>query len=516
MKKSLILKLFVAGVLAFSARSSFAQWPTLDITSIKTMIGSNSEETEQTTQTTEKTALEAENLAATGAPSKTLISEDDAAKAEKARKKAERAKKRAEWLQKKKKQYEDLKKRYDDTKKKIDAAKAAYDQGMQAYQQTKEAYEQGMAAANALKEGDLEGAVAAGQAAAAAGQAAAASGQSAYNQTADMKKDLQKNKSNNDDQKTTGTKSETKEKKSNFLQNVTESDAFKKGSEAFNSVSDILPEISEFAEGAWNTEDISEDEEIIEEEFLIDETEEEEAEEDATEEEQLPAEVGGVPLEETSQRRAFRKLPQENQEAAPATENSQTETPKETLQTEEVKPAQQTSSVEKIFLKFEPMAFAQMGDYKTGTDEEGTFVFSDTIANKCGMGLEDLSFENVQNCVKTWVFAMNDPDATLANEAKEEYDKALHDHVAANASKSLDGTAYAASFKKDVADKLSDKSGATTSIRDEMAFKGKVMQTNAELMMHLLETDSADLTYNSLKEVKLLTKDYYENEEAEK
>ena len=33
--------------------------------------------------------------------------------------------------------------------------------------------------------------------------------------------------------------------------------------------------------------------------------------------------------------------------------------------------------------------------------------------------------------------------------------------------------------------------------------------------MHLLETDSADLTYDSLKEVKLLTKDYYEDEEAE-
>lgn len=454
------------------------------------MISSNSEETEQTTQTAEKTELEAENLAATGAPSKTLISEDDAAKAEKARKKAERAKKRAEWLKKKKEQYDKLKKRYEDKKAILDQAKTAYKQG-------KEAYEQGMSAAQALQEGDYEGAFA-------AGQAAASAGVSAYNEATDVKNDLQNNNDKKtSEEKTTKTESETTEKKSNFLQNVqdvTESDTFKKASDAFETVTEVLPEVGEFSEGAWNTEDISENEEIRKEGFFIEATEEEEGTEDTAEEGQEPTEVGGVPLSETSQRRSFRKLP----EAEPEPDD-QTQTP-----------AQQTSAVEIIFLKSEPMGFAQMGDYKTGSDDEGTFVFSDTIANKCDMGLEDLSLENVQNCVKIWVFAMNDPDATNANEAKDEYDKALHDHVAANASKSLDGTAYAASFKKDVAQNLSDKSGTTTSIRDEMAFMGKVMQTNAELMMHLLETDSADLTYNALKEVKLLTKDYYEEEEAEK
>ena len=34
-------------------------------------------------------------------------------------------------------------------------------------------------------------------------------------------------------------------------------------------------------------------------------------------------------------------------------------------------------------------------------------------------------------------------------------------------------------------------------------------------MSHLLEINGSDLIYDSLKEVKLLTKDYYPDEEAE-
>lgn len=177
-----------------------------------------------------------------------------------------------------------------------------------------------------------------------------------------------------------------------------------------------------------------------------------------------------------------------------------------------------SSLMEGFFSQKESLAFAQVADseYKTGSNETGDFIFSDIIANKCDMGLEDVSFEAVQQCVKTWVLLMNDPNATTAMNEHDEYTKALHDHVSANAALSLDNMGYASSFKQDVIDDLSEKSEKTTSIRDESAFIGKMMLTNAGLMARILQDNSSALIYDSLLEVEGLSKDYYKEDEDQK
>lgn len=181
--------------------------------------------------------------------------------------------------------------------------------------------------------------------------------------------------------------------------------------------------------------------------------------------------------------------------------------------------AQTVSRLESSFIQTESLAFAQIGEcdeYKTGSNETGDFIFSDIIANKCCMGLEDISLENVQACIKTLVLAMNDSNATNAMNEHADYTKALHDHVAANAALSLENMGYASSFKADVVDDMSEKSEQTTSVRDEYAFMGKMMLTNAELMSRILQDNSAALVYDSLLEVDDLTKDYYETDEDTK
>ena len=484
------------------AHSSFAQWPTLDITAIKTMISSNSEEIEQTAQTAEKTMLEAENLAATGAPSKTLILEDAKEKAEKAKEKAERVRKRLEWLQKKKEQYEKLKERKEKTQMFIEQGKDLYLSGKQAFEQGEELFDD-------IEDSGWEGATQTGQENLNYGQ-----------QTPDSEKEIPNNNTEEKPQQNTQpqTPQNQRQTPSAPANNNTAPSYSSGGDSAYfpGSSVELPPENEEFSEGAWNIEGeeppaVTNGQPEEESKDSAEENEQTEEVPEVSENEQNSEGVGDEASSDEPQRRAFRKpSEEENQTEEPSSETSDEES-------EEPSPATQTSAVERIYFQNQ-MAFAQEGcsEYKTGSDEEGTFIFSDIIANKCCMGLEDLNEESIQECIRTWVFAMNDPDASDADEAKNEYDKALHDHISADAVKSLDGVAYAASFKKDIAEELRKKSEITTSIRDEEGFMGKLMQTNVDMMMHLLEINASDLTYDSLKEVKILTKEYYDENEEEK
>lgn len=522
MKKSLILKLFVvvSVVMISSTRPVGAfLFPTLDATAVGKAIQTGATQTKTAMDTVEKTLNVQNMINMVGDRIGSLEKFKDAEeKAKKQKEKAERMQARLEKLKEKKekweKRIEKAKAKYDaaqkfvnDTKSQvqgyIDEGKDLYNQGMDMYNQGKDMYNSTVDQA--------KGAI--DQAKGYADQA-----QGYVNQAKGNTSQTESNFNQNSGYS-------TQNNQRNTYQTPVQSNmgTFEFDEEAFT---EVPSETGEFSEGAWET---------LEEVELEDEDlEDEDADEQTVTE--MPQEVGGVPLSETSQRRAFRKLPKEDQEVKPATEMPQTETPKTnlqtempketlqtempkaTLQTEEAKPAQQTSAVENVFIQ-KPMSFAQLGgtmDYKTGTTDEDVFIFSDVIANKCGMGYEDISLENVENCVKTWVLAMNDPDATVANEAKDEYDNALHEHVAADAAIALDNMSYTASFDTKVADDLDEKSESLTNIRDEISMMGKVMSANSNVLIRTLQNNSAALVYDTLKEVKLLTKDYYETEEEEK
>lgn len=167
-----------------------------------------------------------------------------------------------------------------------------------------------------------------------------------------------------------------------------------------------------------------------------------------------------------------------------------------------------TSSLDSSESWQQPMAFAQQsgGGYKTGTTETGKFIFSDEIANKCGINYNDnIDEDKVLACIKTWVNGLNDPDQTVVVNWNNAYQKAVNDHVAADLAGALINKNYSATFEETVAADLENKSSALTSERDEISYFGEVNRVSQEIIIKLLEATASRLITDSVENLKLLS-----------
>ncbi len=178
-----------------------------------------------------------------------------------------------------------------------------------------------------------------------------------------------------------------------------------------------------------------------------------------------------------------------------------------------------TSSADSFYQSTRPFAFAQTTEtsssYKTGTTDNGKFIYSDIIANKCGINFDDeFDEETWDECVKEWVMAMNDPNAETAAEWRKAYNEAEREHVSADLGMALVQKSYAAAFDTEVAKDLESKSQALTNEREEIAFAGKVAQTNQEIIIRLMEAMTGQVITGAWSSVKLIEKGYYDEEEA--
>ena len=174
-----------------------------------------------------------------------------------------------------------------------------------------------------------------------------------------------------------------------------------------------------------------------------------------------------------------------------------------------------TSSAEFSHVVSRPMAFAQMASFKTGTNNDGKFIYSDIIANKCGINFDEVDEDKIKECVKIWVLGMGDPNAETATEWKNQYSEALRDHVAGNLADAMVKKNYSASFDTEVADDLDNKSQALSNEREEISFSGKTTQTNQEIMIRLMEAMTSQAITKSWSSVAQIDKSYYEEEEAD-
>ena len=176
-----------------------------------------------------------------------------------------------------------------------------------------------------------------------------------------------------------------------------------------------------------------------------------------------------------------------------------------------------TSSTDFLYQSSRPMAFAQVTSttFKTGTNDDGKFIYSDIIANKCGINFDEVEEEKVIECVKTWVLGMNDANAETATDWKNEYNKAKRDHVAADLAMALTQKNYSASFDTEVADDLDSKSEALTNEREEISFVGKVAQTNQEVIIRLMEAMTGQAVTEAWSAIEIMDKDYYDEEEID-
>lgn len=165
-----------------------------------------------------------------------------------------------------------------------------------------------------------------------------------------------------------------------------------------------------------------------------------------------------------------------------------------------------------------PAAFAQFvkknPKFKTGTNDDGKFIYSDEIAKKCDMNVDELSEEKVAECVKKWVVDLHDPNAEVAAEWLRIYKIAKHDHIANDLAVALTHKNYSANFLK-VNEDLEKKSEALTNEREEISFSGNVGLINQEIIIRLMESLTGQLVTESVSTIEMLDPDYYKDDKKD-
>lgn len=162
-----------------------------------------------------------------------------------------------------------------------------------------------------------------------------------------------------------------------------------------------------------------------------------------------------------------------------------------------------------------PMSFAQEAEeeLKTGTNEDGKFIYSDIIATKCNMNFDDVSEEKVAECIKIFVLGNNDSNAVTAAAWKKQYNASRYDHAAADLATALTQKSYSASFDTKVAEDLENKSEALTTEREEISFAGKVNQVNQEIIIRLMEAMTGQVVTEAWNSIENIDRSFYEDKE---
>lgn len=172
------------------------------------------------------------------------------------------------------------------------------------------------------------------------------------------------------------------------------------------------------------------------------------------------------------------------------------------------------SMVQPTFDKEANMSIVSRTSYaQSGLTDDGTFVYSDIIAEKCGLDFKDAENEDkVKDCIKTWVLCMHQEDAELALECKDLYQKAMHDQVSADLASSINDKKYATTFEDEVAGDLENKSSAATTEREEGSVSAAISRANQEVLLRMMNAMSSNLIQSSLLAVEQIDASYYEEE----
>ena len=172
-----------------------------------------------------------------------------------------------------------------------------------------------------------------------------------------------------------------------------------------------------------------------------------------------------------------------------------------------------SSSDEKYVVEIN-VSYAQISGVKTGTNNEGRFLYSDIIATKCNMNYDEVTKENVDKCINTWVQCLDggsDEESGIegALSCQGLYKKAVHEQVAADLTSALDNKEYANSFEATVAKDLENKADTPSSEREDMAYIGLVNKVNQEILIKMLHDESAQLIQEALKSIEFVDAAYY-------
>ncbi len=171
------------------------------------------------------------------------------------------------------------------------------------------------------------------------------------------------------------------------------------------------------------------------------------------------------------------------------------------------------------YLEFSNISFAQeapsMGGMKTGTTDEGRFIFPDKIAEKCELNYDEATDEKIAECIRIWVLDMHNENASDATEAKNQYSYALGQQMGNTIGTSWTHKAYAATFDTAVADDLESKSSTTTTERDILTLVGEVNRANQEVLIRLLDSYASKVMTEALESVPNLDDSFFREEGEE-
>lgn len=164
----------------------------------------------------------------------------------------------------------------------------------------------------------------------------------------------------------------------------------------------------------------------------------------------------------------------------------------------------------------ESEADVDVSSVKTGTDEYGNFIFSDTMARECDLSYSDnIDEEVIMKCYQTWLKGLNDKNQTIKSAYRKDHRAAWNDHIAGDLAQAMVNKNYATTFDEAVVEDQKNKAQATSTERDEISFFGTVSQTNQELLLKLMSAESSDLITNSWSLMSNIDSDYVLEDEEE-
>ncbi|MBQ7659696.1 MAG: hypothetical protein IJS26_02980 [Alphaproteobacteria bacterium] len=183
----------------------------------------------------------------------------------------------------------------------------------------------------------------------------------------------------------------------------------------------------------------------------------------------------------------------------------------DTLKGDEEEPEEQSvrKAFEKVSFKwYETQSFAFEINTKTGTDDEGNYIFSDTLANWCGFNFDDeIDQDKATACIDTIVSNMNESDAVVAKQFKDRFgevqkEESANSFVQAKKARSAAADSEVSENMQNILDKAGDNA------RTQMSGNGEVGAANIELLKQNLLVNAALLEKEVLRSIEEFASTY--------
>ena len=188
-----------------------------------------------------------------------------------------------------------------------------------------------------------------------------------------------------------------------------------------------------------------------------------------------------------------------NEENVPADEPNE-----DALKDDEEEPEEQSvrKAFEKVSFKwYETQSFALETSTKTGTDDEGNYIFSDTLANWCGFNFDDeIDEEKATACIDTIISNMNESDAVVAKQYKDRFaevqkEESANSFVQAKKARSAAADSEVTENMQNILEKAGDNA------RTQMSGNGEVGAASMEILKQNLLVNAALLEKEVLRSI---------------